>query len=50
AEGPFLLRMNMTAGHGGSAARFERLKERAADYAFALDVMGLKDVEPDRGL
>ena len=50
AEGPFLLRMNMTAGHGGSAARFARLKERAADYAFALDVMGLKDVEPDRGL
>lgn len=48
--GPFLLRMNMTAGHGGSAARFERLKERAADYAFALDVLGLKDAEPDRGL
>lgn len=44
--GPFLLRMNMTAGHGGSAARFERLKERAADYAFALDVLGLKDAEP----
>ncbi|MEE4210833.1 MAG: prolyl oligopeptidase family serine peptidase, partial [Parvularcula sp.] len=37
--GPFLLRMNMSAGHGGSAARFERLKERASDYAFALDVL-----------
>ncbi|MEM7739246.1 MAG: S9 family peptidase, partial [Pseudomonadota bacterium] len=44
--GPFLLRMNMTAGHGGSAARFERLKERAADYAFALDVLGLADADP----
>lgn len=48
--GPFLLRMNMTAGHGGSAARFERLKERAADYAFALDVLGLRNKEPDPGL
>lgn len=44
--GPFLLRMNMTAGHGGSAARFERLRERAADYAFALDVLGLSDAKP----
>ncbi|NNU15762.1 S9 family peptidase [Parvularcula sp. ZS-1/3] len=48
--GPFLLRMNMTAGHGGSAARFERIKERAADYAFALDILGLAEAEPDRGL
>ncbi|MEM9840651.1 MAG: S9 family peptidase [Pseudomonadota bacterium] len=48
--GPFILRMNMTAGHGGSAARFERLKERAADYAFALDILGCAEVEPDRGL
>jgi oligopeptidase B len=44
--GPFLLRMNMSAGHGGSAARFERLKERASDYAFALDVLGLGDARP----
>lgn len=48
--GPFLLRMNMSAGHGGSAARFERLKERAADYAFALDILGLREARPDRGL
>ncbi|MEL6868771.1 MAG: S9 family peptidase [Pseudomonadota bacterium] len=39
--GPFVLRMNMGAGHGGSAARFERLMERAHDYAFALKAMGL---------
>ena len=44
--GPFLLRMNMTAGHGGSAARFERMKERAADYAFALEVLGLAKQKP----
>lgn len=39
--GPFLLKMNMGAGHSGSAARFERLRERAHDYAFALKVFGL---------
>lgn len=39
--GPFFLKMNMEAGHGGSAARFERLKERAHDYAFALKIFGL---------
>lgn len=44
--GPFVLRMNMGAGHGGSAARFERLDERAHLYAFALKAMGMKDAEP----
>lgn len=44
--GPFVLRMNMGAGHGGSAARFERLDERAHLYAFALKVWGLENVEP----
>ena len=39
--GPFIMKMNMGAGHAGSAARFERLKERAHDYAFALKVFGL---------
>jgi oligopeptidase B len=32
------LRTNMDAGHGGSAGRFERLKEIALCYAFALKV------------
>ena len=45
-SGPFLLRMNMTAGHGGSAARFERMEERAHLYAFALAQMGLGAAEP----
>jgi oligopeptidase B len=48
AGGPFLLRMNMGAGHFGAAARFERLEERAHLYAFALGVLGLTDAEPVR--
>lgn len=33
-----LLRINMGAGHGGASGRFERLKEVALVYAFALGV------------
>ena len=44
--GPFVLRTNMGAGHGGSAARFERLDERAHLYAFALKAMGKSEAEP----
>ena len=44
--GPFVLRMNMGAGHAGSAARFERLDERAHLYAFALKVLGKENAEP----
>ncbi len=33
-----LLRINMEAGHGGASGRFERLKEVALVYAFALEV------------
>ena len=46
AGGPFVLRMNMGAGHGGSAARFERLDERAHLYAFALKAWGIEDAAP----
>jgi oligopeptidase B len=44
--GPFLLRMNMEAGHAGAAARFEALEEEAHFHAFALEVLGLTDAEP----
>jgi len=33
---PVLLKINMTAGHGGAAGRFDFLKEVALDYAFAI--------------
>ncbi len=33
---PVLLKINMEAGHGGAAGRFDFLKEIALDYAFAV--------------
>jgi oligopeptidase B len=36
-----LLKINMGAGHGGASGRFERLKETARDFAFALKISGL---------
>jgi oligopeptidase B len=44
--GPFLLKMNMDAGHAGPAARFERIRERTHDYAFALKLFGLTEQAP----
>ena len=44
--GPFFLKMHMEAGHGGSAARFERMKERTHEYAFALKIFGLIERAP----
>jgi oligopeptidase B len=36
-----LLKINMGAGHGGASGRYERLKETARDFAFALKIAGL---------
>ncbi|WP_310991778.1 S9 family peptidase [Aequorivita marina] len=38
-----LMYTNMDAGHGGASGRFEALKEVAIDYAFLLDLEGIKD-------
>lgn len=40
---PILLKMNMGAGHAGSAGRFEFLRELAHDYAFALKAIGSQE-------
>jgi len=38
-----LLRTNMDTGHGGASGRFESLKEDAQEYAYLLDLEGIKE-------
>jgi oligopeptidase B len=45
---PILLKINMEAGHQGSAGRFESLKEVALDYAFAIQAIDPAFVVQDR--
>ena len=46
--GPYFLRINMEAGHGGASGRFEGLKETALEFAFALAAVDKAgDVELD---
>jgi oligopeptidase B len=42
-DSEILLYMNMDAGHGGASGRFDRLKEVALSYGFALMVTGATD-------
>jgi oligopeptidase B len=39
---PLLFHINMDAGHGGASGRFSSLKEVALEYAFILDLAGIK--------
>jgi len=39
-DAPLYLKTNMGAGHGGASGRFDRLKETALTYAFAIDIAG----------
>lgn len=39
---PLLLRVNMEAGHGGRSGRFQAYRERAEEYAFILDLAGIR--------
>jgi oligopeptidase B len=41
--GPYFLRINMDAGHGGVSGRFASLRETALEYAFALAAVGKAD-------
>jgi len=40
--GPYFMKTNMGAGHGGSAGRFDALKEDALVYAFMLKALGVE--------
>jgi oligopeptidase B len=39
---PLVFRINMDAGHGGKSGRFKHYRETAEQYAFILDLAGIK--------
>ena len=39
---PLILKCNMDAGHGGASGRYEAFREKAYEYAFMLDQMGIR--------
>jgi oligopeptidase B len=42
-DNPLLFKINMEAGHGGKSGRFQRLRETAEEYAFILNLLGVKE-------
>ncbi len=42
-KNPLLFKINMSAGHGGRSGRFESLKETAEEYAFLLNLLGVRE-------
>ncbi len=42
-DNQLLLHTNMEAGHGGASGRFQALKEIALDYAFILNLVGIRE-------
>lgn len=41
--GPYLLNIDMTSGHSGGGGRFDRLKDEARDFAFAMKALGMEE-------
>jgi len=40
---PLIFHINMEGGHGGVSGRFRRLRETALEFAFMLDLVGIKE-------
>lgn len=45
AGAPALLKIEMSAGHGGVSGRYNAWKERAEELAWLLDVLGLAETD-----
>jgi oligopeptidase B len=42
-DNPLIFHINMEGGHGGVSGRFRRFRETALEYAFMLDLVGIKE-------